>query len=97
MKRQAGKTDMGPDTTTPDRDLPGQPNGPSALKQLRIGQALLSTTWRIVVPVVLGTGLGIFLDIRLGTKPWLTLLGVTAGFVLAGVMIARLLKETEDA
>jgi F0F1-type ATP synthase assembly protein I len=67
----------------------------SSLKQLRVGQALLATTWRIVVPVLLGTGLGIFLDLRIGTKPWLTLLGVALGFVLAGKLIARLIKETE--
>jgi hypothetical protein len=81
--------------TTPDTKLETT-SGPSSLGQLRIGQALLATTWRIAVPVVLFTGLGIFLDLHLGTKPWLTLLGVAIGFVLAGVMIARLLKETEN-
>jgi hypothetical protein len=83
--------------TTQDSGLDENPApGPSPLKQLRIGQALLATTWRIVVPVVLFTGLGIFLDLHLGSKPWLTLLGVTIGFVLAGMLIARLLKETEN-
>jgi hypothetical protein len=82
--------------STPDSKLDQPASGPSPLKQLRIGQALLATTWRIVVPVVLFTGLGIFLDLRFGSKPWLTLLGVVIGFVLAGKLIARLLKETED-
>jgi F0F1-type ATP synthase assembly protein I len=86
--------------TTPVSKLTEQSDdqspSPSALKQLRIGQALLATTWRIVTPVVLGTGFGIFLDVRIGSKPWLTLLGVTLGFILAGVLIARLLKESEN-
>jgi F0F1-type ATP synthase assembly protein I len=79
---------------TPNTEVTGP--SPSALRQLRIGQALLATTWRIVVPVVLFTGLGIYGDLHIGSKPWLTLLGVTIGFALAGVMIARLLKESEN-
>jgi F0F1-type ATP synthase assembly protein I len=92
MKRSAAL----PPKTTPDAEVPRQTSGPSSISQLRIAQALLATTWRIAVPVVLGTGLGIFLDLKLGSKPWLTLLGVAAGFVLAGVLIARLLKESEN-
>jgi F0F1-type ATP synthase assembly protein I len=92
MKRQAADTE-----TTPDRDDTRQTDGRSPLRQLRVMQALLATTWRIAVPVTLGTGLGIFLDLRIGSKPWLTLVGVVLGFVLAGFMIARLLKETEES
>jgi hypothetical protein len=98
MKRpDAGSSAEQKPPTTPETKLVNTTSGPSPLSQLRIGQALLATTWRIVVPVVLFTGLGIFLDLRIGSKPWLTLLGVVIGFVLAGKLIARLLKETEDS
>lgn len=89
MKRHAA------DQTTQDSKLSATSDS-SPLKQLRIGQALLATTWRIVVPVVLFVGLGIFLDLHLGTKPWLTLLGVVIGFVFAGILINRLIKETDS-
>lgn len=75
---------------------PPKQDAVTSLKQLHVMQALLATTWRIAVPVIIGSGLGIFLDLRLGTKPWLTLLGVLLGFTLAGLLIARLLKETEN-
>lgn len=86
------------DAGTEISDSTDEPKQPpvTSLRQLKITQALLETTWRIAAPVVLGTGLGIFLDLRLGTKPWLTLLGVAAGFMIAGKLIARLLKESED-
>lgn len=67
----------------------------SALQKLRIGQALFATTWRIVIPVLIFSGLGISLDLRFGSKPWLTLVGVVIGFSMAGVLIARLIKESE--
>lgn len=82
--------------TTPDEGVSGPKQAPlESLKQLRVGSALLETTWRIAVPVISGTGIGIFLDLRIGTKPWLTLLGAVLGFVLAGLLISRLIKESE--
>lgn len=60
-----------------------------------LGLDLLDTTWRIVVPVLIFTALGIFADIQLGTKPWLTILAVIVGFVMAGLLIKRLLASVE--
>lgn len=53
---------------------------------------LLDTTWRIAVPVVLFAVLGIALDKRLGSKPWLTLGLTVVGFVLAALLIKRQLN-----
>ena len=52
----------------------------------------LSTAWRIAVPVVLFAGLGIFIDIKVGSKPWLTLLGTVIGLVLAGALVKKQLS-----
>jgi F0F1-type ATP synthase assembly protein I len=52
----------------------------------------LDTSWRIAVPVVLFASIGIFADIKLGSKPWLTLLGTIIGFVFAGVLLKEQLK-----
>lgn len=81
--------------TTPPRDTAN----PFALGVVVVD--LLDTTWRIAVPVVLGAGVGIFVDRRLGTKPWLTLLLTVVGFVVAGVLVKRQLdavarKEQEE-
>lgn len=53
----------------------------------------LDTTWRIAVPVVLFAGLGMFADIKLGSKPWLTLLGLVIGFIAAGLLIREQLAN----
>ncbi len=62
-----------------------------------IGMQFLSTTWRIAVPSVLGTVLGLIADRRWHTKPWLTFLGVAVGFGLAGLLIKRELDSLKDA
>lgn len=93
MKRSAADVSSQRQTTSP-KQLPESET--SSLRQLRVGQMLLETTWRIAVPVVLLAGLGIFADLHLGTKPWLTLLGAILGFVLASLLIAQLLKESEN-
>jgi len=54
-----------------------------------IAVAFLDTTWRIAIPVLAMTMLGIFADRKLGTKPWLTLLSVVIGFGLAALLVKR--------
>ena len=68
---------------------------PSTTPQLSVGTIglrLLDTTWRIATPVLILAGAGIYADLQLGTKPWLTLLGTVAGFGIAFVLIKRLLE-----
>lgn len=50
---------------------------------------LMNTAWRIAVPVLLFAGLGIVCDKHFGSQPWITLLGVVIGFVLAGLLVKR--------
>ena len=58
---------------------------------------LADTTWRIAVPVLIFAGLGILADVRLGTKPWITLLAVVAGFFVAAVLVKRQIVAVEEA
>jgi F0F1-type ATP synthase assembly protein I len=62
-----------------------------------IGAQFLDTLWRVGVPILLGTIAGIFADRHLGTKPWLTLLGVALGFLGAGLLIKQLLAEVDTS
>ena len=64
-------------------------NGDPGLGLGDVALAFLDTTWRIAVPVVAFTLLGIFVDLHLGTKPWLTLLSVVLGFGAAGLLVKR--------
>lgn len=57
--------------------------------KLHVGRELVDTTWRITVPVLLFAVAGLFADKALGSKPWLTLLGVMVGFLLAAQLIKR--------
>lgn len=54
-----------------------------------VALTFLDTTWRIATPVVLFTLLGIYADLHLGSKPWLTLLSVLVGFGLAVLLVKR--------
>jgi hypothetical protein len=54
---------------------------------------LADTTWRMFTTVILCTGVGIWLDLRLGTKPWITFGGVILGFVFAILLIRAQLQK----
>jgi F0F1-type ATP synthase assembly protein I len=54
---------------------------------------LADTTWRMFTPVILCTGLGLWGDIKLHTKPWLTFIGVAIGFALAIWLIRAQLQK----
>jgi F0F1-type ATP synthase assembly protein I len=47
------------------------------------------TVWRIVTPVVVFTVIGILADNSVDAKPWLALLGLMVGSVVAGLLIKR--------
>lgn len=59
----------------------------------KLAADFLDTSWRIAVPVVIFALLGIFVDIKLETKPWLTLAGTVVGFVFAGLLIKKQLAR----
>ncbi len=66
-------------------------------QKLNIGRELLDTTWRMTIPVLLFAGIGIFMDIALHSKPWLTLLGAVIGFGFAAELVKRQIARSEDA
>lgn len=60
-----------------------------------LGLQLLDTTWRIAVPVIILAVGGIFVDRRVGSKPWATLTGTLIGFVIAGWLLKRQIAAVE--
>lgn len=49
--------------------------------------SLADTTWRVAVPTVLFSGLGIFIDNKLHTTPLFTIIGLVIGLAGAGALI----------
>lgn len=54
-----------------------------------IAADMLDTAWRIAVPVILFAVGGLLLDKKIGSAPWLTMLGVVIGFVFAGLLVKK--------
>lgn len=47
------------------------------------------TTWRMFVPTIGFTMLGVWLDQQWHTKPWLMFVGIALGFVFACLLVRR--------
>jgi F0F1-type ATP synthase assembly protein I len=67
-------------------------SGEPHLGASNIALTFLDTTWRISIPVALFALIGIFADVHLGTKPWLTLASMVVGFGIAGWLLKRQLS-----
>ena len=81
------------------REPDTSPRSKAAAKDTESVTALLfsmaDTTWRMVLPAVIFVAGGLYLDIHLGTKPWLTLVGLVLGLVGGSMLIRRQLKRSE--
>ena len=53
------------------------------------------TTWRMFVPSIGFTLLGVWGDTVFATKPWLMICGLVFGFVMAGVLVKRQIDSTK--
>jgi F0F1-type ATP synthase assembly protein I len=82
MKKPAAK----PSTT------PAANDAKDSISDLKIIQSFADTTWRIAVPVIGLTLIGIYIDKNHGTKPWLTLLGSVIGFIIAALLVKRQIR-----
>jgi len=81
-------------------ERPKEPSRTPRFMEASRGMALaFSVGFALVGPIILGALLGIWLDARLNTSPWLTmvlvLLGIVAGFVEMIRALNRLQREQE--
>lgn len=71
-----------------------RPAGSARRNQLiQLGLVIADTTWRMFVPIIGLTVLGVWGDRSFGTKPWLTACGIVVGVVIAGWLIKGQLKQ----
>ena len=64
-------------------------NNSQTLSTAQLGQSYLSTGFRIIAPVILMVFVGAIGDSILRTKPWMTLIGLVIGFMLASILVKR--------
>jgi hypothetical protein len=57
---------------------------------------LADTAWRIATPVLLFAIIGIMLDKKLGSAPWVTLVGVVIGFVGSALLVKKQLAAINE-
>jgi Putative F0F1-ATPase subunit Ca2+/Mg2+ transporter len=68
-------------------DKPTISNRPDRATTVALLVTFGDTTWRMLVPSAAFVGAGIYGDLHLGTRPWLTLLGVMVGLVVSMLLI----------
>ncbi|MBI3888971.1 AtpZ/AtpI family protein [Candidatus Saccharibacteria bacterium] len=51
------------------------------------------TTWRLFIPTIGMTIAGVYLDNKLDTKPWLTVIGIVLGTILAVILVRNQLQK----
>jgi hypothetical protein len=54
---------------------------------------MADTTWRMFVPIIGLTLLGLYIDKQLHTVPWLMIVGIIGGVVIAGLLIRNQIKK----
>jgi len=69
--------------------------GPEQRKQLRQAQRVASVGLEMAIAVVIGTLGGSWLDQRLGTRPWLALLGILFGVAAGFRGVLRVVRDHE--
>ena len=83
------KAAAGRQTTTHNAKDPA-----SDLSGWSISLQMLDTVWRVALPIVLFSLLGIWLDKHNQTKPWFTLLGIGLALSLATRLVYKQIDET---
>ena len=54
------------------------------------------TTWRMFVPIIGGTALGVWVDNTYASKPWATIVCIAVGVVIATLLVRNQLKRNID-
>jgi F0F1-type ATP synthase assembly protein I len=61
---------------------------------LALTLSMADTTWRMFIPPALLVGGGLWVDLKYGTKPWMTILGAVVGLALSVVLVRRQLRRS---
>jgi hypothetical protein len=78
-----------------DDRAPHQKGPESRDTSLKLILSMADTTWRMFTPPAIFVPVAIYGDLKLGTKPWLTLLSVPFSLWLSVLLVKRQLSEGE--
>jgi uncharacterized membrane protein len=56
---------------------------------------MADTTWRMFIPIIGLTLLGVWADRSWHTKPWMTVIGIIVGTVIAAELVKRQLRNSK--
>ena len=71
------------------------PTPPESSTVVLLLGTIADTTWRMFIPIIGFTLLGVFGDNTFHTKPWLTVAGILFGVALAALLVIRQLKKVQ--
>ena len=83
-------------SASPNKNSDDTPTPPDKTTVILLLGTIGDTTWRMFVPTIGLTVAGVYADKALGTKPWLTTIGIVLGVIIAGLLVKRLLQEVND-
>jgi hypothetical protein len=82
--------------STSQNDGDKQPTPPDASTVILLLTTIGDTTWRMFVPTIGLTVLGLLADKWLHTTPWIMILGIITGAYLAYVLVKRQIKRVKE-
>ncbi|HEV7951824.1 MAG TPA: AtpZ/AtpI family protein [Candidatus Saccharimonadales bacterium] len=82
--------------STSQNDDDKQPTPPDASTVILLLTTIGDTTWRMFVPTIGLTILGLLADKMLHTTPWIMILGIVAGAYLAYILVKRQIKKVKE-
>ncbi len=80
-------------STSPKGD--DKPTPPSRSTVVLMLATAADTTWRMFVPTIGLMLAGLMIDRQLGTKPWLMIVGLVLGVVLAWALVKRQMDKVK--
>ncbi len=70
-------------------DSPTPSRKPNRATMVALLVTLGDTTWRMLAPSAIFVAGGIYADLNLGTRPWLTLTSVLVGLLVSALLIKQ--------
>lgn len=81
--------------STSPKNRDDQPTPPDTSTVVLLLGTIGDTTWRMFVPTIGMTLVGVAADNTFGTKPWLTVAGIMFGTALAALLVRRQLQKVK--
>jgi F0F1-type ATP synthase assembly protein I len=82
-------------STSSDQDGDTPPPKPTKSQVILMFGTMADTSWRMFIPIISLTVLGIWADRSWQTKPWMTVAGIIIGVILAGLLVQRQLERVK--